>query len=145
MEGPGGQGYRDEAELAGDVDGGDHTVAGDVVGAGGTGGDGAEHERLPDVLLVDELHRQRRREAQLFGAPAALGRAEHLRRNGKRRDRLERRDGLVPTGGGVVDGHAVGSDLYGEGEADPLPGESCLHCRAQIVVGQRRRERARGV
>ncbi len=131
MEGPGGQGYRDEAELAGDVDGGDHTVAGDVVGAGGTGGDGAEHERLPDVLLVDELHRQRR--------------AEHLRRNGKRRDRLERRDGLVPTGGGVVDGHAVGSDLYGEREADPLPRESCLHCRAQIVVGQRRRERARGV
>ena len=36
-------------------------------------------------------------------------------------------------------GHAVGAELYGEGEADPLPGESCLHCRAQIAAGQPQR------
>src|SRR4051794_32437847 len=51
---------RRQAELACELGPGDDAVARDVVGARRAGGHDAEHERLPDVGLVDELHGQRR-------------------------------------------------------------------------------------
>ena len=53
---------RGEAELARDVGAGQHALAGDVVGPGRAGGDDALQEGLADVILVDELHAQRRDE-----------------------------------------------------------------------------------
>ena len=58
---------RPQAELAGDVDEGDHVVGGDVVGPGRSGADDAQAQRLGHVVLVDDLQGQVRHEGGQAG------------------------------------------------------------------------------
>src|SRR5947209_78849 len=88
---------RREAELARDVGNGEDAVGGDVVGARRPGGHYALEQRLPDVVLVDELHRRLRRDRRERHGQAP----EQLEQPpGERRDRtgqaVLRADGVRP-------------------------------------------------